>query len=279
MKISVLTPSFNSGKYLQRAIESVLAQKYDNFEHIIIDGGSADNTLSTLQNYRHLLYISEVDRGQSDAMNKAFSRSTGDIIVYLNADDEFTDGAFENILQAFRENPQADMIVGNLFVSDAEKKIKRITSDKYKDILRYWLDVFPNNPVSYFYKREVQTAIGKFPIDDHYAMDFWFLLKAYRRFNIVKTDATLGIFHSDGNNKTARIDTGLTLHTTVKRHLWKEDQLMIPYFYSKLFWGRLHLPKVLLMLFNLVKIAFISLNELSTFLIPLELGVVLCLFR
>ena len=72
MKISVLTPSYNSGKYLQRAIDSVLKQSYTNYEHIISDGGSTDDSVEIIKKHKDIIYVSEKDRGQSDAMNKAF---------------------------------------------------------------------------------------------------------------------------------------------------------------------------------------------------------------
>ncbi|MFC4210035.1 glycosyltransferase family 2 protein [Pedobacter lithocola] len=240
MQISVLTPSFNSGKYLRRAIDSVLIQNYANFEHIIIDGDSKDNTLSIIEEYSHLKFISEKDNGQSDAMNKAFRMSSGDIIVYLNADDEFLPNAFDNIVLAFQNNRDADMIVGNLIFKSANEELLRIPSSHYKDVLLYWLNLFPNNPVSYFYKRKVQERIGEFQVQDHYSMDIWFILKAYQKFKIVKIDAILGIFHSDGENKTTTVNLGQNLHNATKQHLFKYNPLYLPFFYFKLLLGRIY---------------------------------------
>ena len=101
MKISILTPSYNSGKYIERAIESVVDQGYDNWEHIIVDGGSTDGTAVILKKYPHLKWISEPDKGQSDAMNKAFEMSNGDIIGYLNADDWYELSIFSLIADVF----------------------------------------------------------------------------------------------------------------------------------------------------------------------------------
>lgn len=238
MKISVLTPSYNTGKYLDRAIQSVISQNYPNFEHIIVDGYSKDDTLSILKKYDHLKWVSESDSGQSDAMNKAFKMSTGDIIVYLNADDEFANGAFAEIIKAFEQFPEADMVVGNLIFSDLEGSTIKYPSSRYADLLLYWLDKLPANPVSYFYRRKVQIATGNFPLNNHYAMDIWFLLKAYQKFKIIKINAVLGTFHADGNNKTSNTDVGLNLHQTIKEHLKKNDPLRLPYFYFKLLLGK-----------------------------------------
>jgi glycosyltransferase involved in cell wall biosynthesis len=239
MKISILTPTLNSENYILRAINSVIAQNYDDYEHIIADGGSTDHTIDIIKEYSNIKYISEKDKGQSDAMNKAFKLSDGDVIVYLNADDEFLPGAFNNIVNAFKQNPNADMVVGNLLYKTETSEVKRVSSAKYKEIFQYWLNLFPNNPVSYFYKRKVQLAIGDFPLDNHYAMDMWFLLNAYKQFNIIKINETLGIFHSDGTNKTANSESGYHLHTVVKAHLFKHNPILIPYFYTKLYINKL----------------------------------------
>src|SRR5690554_2762648 len=113
MKISILTPSYNSGPYIEKCIKSVLNQDYKNYEHIIVDGGSTDETLELLDKYKHLIWISEKDNGQSDAMNKAFGMSTGDIIVYCNADDYFAENIFLHILNIFKQYPDTDIVVGN----------------------------------------------------------------------------------------------------------------------------------------------------------------------
>ena len=235
MKISVLTPSLNSGQYIQRAIESVLIQDYQNFEHIIVDGHSSDETSAIVQSYEHIKYISEKDKGQSDAMNKAYEMSSGEIIVYLNADDEFLPDAFKTAAKAFADNQTADMVIGDLiFKTNNESRLVK-PSPNYIDVLQYWKNLFPNNPVSYFYRRKVQEKIGKFPVDDHFSMDIWFLLKAYKNFKVVKINSVLGIFHSDGKNKTAVADLGNNLHRAVKNHLKKENPFLLPFFYFKLF--------------------------------------------
>lgn len=234
MKISVLTPSFNSKDYIERAIVSVLKQDYDNFEHIIMDAGSKDGTVDILKKYDHLNWVSEPDKGQSDAMNKAYKKSTGEIIVFLNADDEFEDGIFNLVIEKFKADPSADMVIGNLRFIWPHNTFIRYPSTKYKDVITYWENLFPQNPVSYFYKREVQEKVGEFPVDLHYTMDYWFLLKAYKFSKVIKVEEVFGNFYNYYDNKTAATENPrLNSHKTVKKYLWNEDRSMIPFFYTK----------------------------------------------
>jgi glycosyltransferase involved in cell wall biosynthesis len=205
MKISILTPSFNSGKYIERAIQSVVRQEYKNWEHIVVDGESSDNTIKVLKKYSHLHWVSESDQGQSDAMNKAFRMSSGDVIVYLNADDEFTKGSFYHVITEFNDS-KTDIVIGNLerVNENGDTKIIYPSLDIY-NILKYWPCTFPANPISYFYRRQVQEKIGFFPIDNHYTMDYWFLLRAYHQFNLKKIDIVLGKFHFSRENKSANV--------------------------------------------------------------------------
>lgn len=225
MKISVLTPSFNAGKYLERAIESVLQQGYSNFEHIVVDGLSTDNSVQVLQQYKHVKWVSEKDKGQSDAMNKAFQMATGDIILYLNADDDFEPGWFNYIGDFFKNNPDVDMLVGNLLTSsDKGLKLSSPSTSLY-EVLDYRKFNFPLNPVSYAYKPGLQKKIGPFPLDNHYTMDYWFLLRAYRIGRIKKVERTGGKFYFDGNNKSANGSIAINSLRKVR------DEFVRQYFY------------------------------------------------
>ena len=203
MKISILTPSFNSGKYIERAIQSVLNQDYDNWEHIIVDGRSTDETPKIVKKYSHLRWISEPDKGQSDAMNKAFSKSTGDIILCLNADDEVREDLFPYIIEQFQNHPEIDMVVGNLEVRHPEKTYVAISSTSLEDALRFGDYNFPLNPVAYAYRRSLQLKIGPFPVNNHYTMDYWFILRAFLFGRILKQEKVLGTFYFNGDNKSA----------------------------------------------------------------------------
>jgi glycosyltransferase involved in cell wall biosynthesis len=127
--ISVITPSLNQGVFIEDAILSVARQNYPNFEHIVVDGGSTDETLATLRRYPHLRWISEPDRGQSDAINKGFQMAGGDLVVWLNADDYYLPGAFAAIGRFAEANPSADVIYGDCVFVDRWGRLVRYKTE------------------------------------------------------------------------------------------------------------------------------------------------------
>lgn len=206
MKISIITPSYNSKGTIETAIKSVLSQDYKNFEHIIVDGASTDGTQDILKNYPHLIWISERDRGQVHAMNKAFHMSTGDIIVNLNADDQFLNGAFSSVVPFFLD--EIDMIVGKVLVrSETPSGIREWVNDPKIDFdsaIRHWEpDAFCVNPLGYFYRREVQLQVP-FLEESGAKHDLEFYIESVSRFRLKKIDAILGIFNHQFATQTAR---------------------------------------------------------------------------
>jgi glycosyltransferase involved in cell wall biosynthesis len=112
-RISIVTPSYNQGEYIAETVQSVIDQSYPNVEHIVIDGGSTDNTVTVLERFRDgLAYlVSEKDRGQSHALNKGFAKATGDILCWLNSDDQLAPGALYAVALAF-DSDMPDMVAG-----------------------------------------------------------------------------------------------------------------------------------------------------------------------
>lgn len=218
MKISVITPSYNSGDTIEKAIKSVLAQDYTNYEHIIVDGGSSDNTLDILKEYDHLKWVSEPDNGQVDALNKGFSMSTGDVIVYLNADDFFLEKAFSKVIPYLQSGEK--LVVGKVLVrTERADGIHEWTNDPQTDfasMLRHWVpNSFCVNPLGYFYLRELQEKIGGFNEDNDARHDLEFLLELSLLCSAKKINEVLGVFNHAFDTKTGR--------TQLKPSSWSLD--------------------------------------------------------
>ena len=138
-KISIVTPTFNGATTLRETIESVLAQDYKNWEHIVMDGGSTDGTLDILRSYPHLQWVSEKDEGHYHAMNKGVERASGEVVAILNADDCYREGALSKVAEAFGKHPDWDGLFGDIVYVDGEsKEIFRREEAVYDyDVLRF----------------------------------------------------------------------------------------------------------------------------------------------
>ena len=125
LKISIVTPSYNQGHFIEETIKSVLDQQYSNLEYIIIDGGSTDNSVEVIKKYaKHLTYwVSEPDRGQSHAINKGFHRATGECLTWLNSDDWYVNDALKVFADGLQSNPHFGMVVGAGTIVDANSRV------------------------------------------------------------------------------------------------------------------------------------------------------------
>lgn len=206
-KISIITATLNSEDTIERCIESVLAQNYDCFEHIIVDGGSTDKTLQILQQYSHIKYISEPDKGISDAFNKGFRLSTGEIIGYLNSDDYYLPNAFEKVTPYF--NNGSVFVIGKIEVIRNDNSIYINDAQfTFNEMLQHWkTQSFPVNPLGYFYLREIQKEAGGFNVKNKYSMDLEFLLKVSKNHKLTKiksSDKPLGVFTLNNKSTTKK---------------------------------------------------------------------------
>lgn len=183
LKISVITATFNSGKTLCDTIESVLRQSYPNIEHIIVDGGSKDDTIEIIKRYEaryesRLKWISEPDRGIYDAMNKGIAMATGDIIGILNSDDFYTSPDVVARLAEALESTDADAVYGDIhYVDDdnPDRCVRYYSSKKF----RRWkmrLGWMPAHP-SFYCKKSIYEKYGTFDISFKIGADFENLLQ------------------------------------------------------------------------------------------------------
>ncbi|MCP4762152.1 MAG: glycosyltransferase [archaeon] len=170
-KISILTPSYNQGEYIEVNIKSVLNQSYPNFEHIIIDGGSTDNTVEILKKYPHLKWVSESDEGQSDALNKGLAMSTGEIIGWINSDDYYEVDIFQDVCKAFQDN-SVQWVVGLLkkVYNDIDLILPReCTEITYKKLIE---DPDIVNQQCTFYRKSAIENVGGWKKELYMVMDY-----------------------------------------------------------------------------------------------------------
>jgi glycosyltransferase involved in cell wall biosynthesis len=182
--VSVVTPSFNQGAYVEETIRSVLLQGYPNLEYLVLDGGSKDGTLDVIRKYeKHLTYwVSEPDKGQSDAINKGFARCTGGLMNWLNSDDLLLPGALGVVAEAAFRDPEAGVYVGwTEHVDPAGKKLydRRSTVEEINNPLD-WVRNYFFQPSAYF-RREVWEQFGPLDVTLHYTMDVDFWIRASKR--------------------------------------------------------------------------------------------------
>ncbi|MHC1783416.1 MAG: glycosyltransferase family 2 protein [Anaerolineaceae bacterium] len=126
--VSIITPSHNQAQYLEATIQSVLDQDYPNLEYIIVDGGSTDGSQEIIKKYQNQLvwWISERDRGQADGINKGLARARGEFVAWLNSDDLYQPGAILEAVKALQQNPDVNLVFGNVAAIDAEGQITNL---------------------------------------------------------------------------------------------------------------------------------------------------------
>ena len=177
MKISIITISFNAKATIEKTLQSVANQLYKNIEHIIVDGGSKDNTLEICNSFPHVSkIISEPDKGVYDAFNKGLKLATGDIIGFLNADDVFfNENSVQEITKAFSEN-KTDIVYGNLdYINENGKVIRNWKSRPYEIglIKKAWMPAHP----TFYCKKEVYDRLGGYNYSFKIGGDFELCLR------------------------------------------------------------------------------------------------------
>jgi glycosyltransferase involved in cell wall biosynthesis len=220
-KISIITPSFNQGAFIEETIQSVLSQDYPNLEYMIIDGGSTDDTLDILYRYQdQLTWISEADRGQVDAINKGLKLASGEVLAYLNSDDLYLPGALRRVGTYFAEHPQADWLTGYCQNVDGDGRPIRGLIRAYKIFWLRWPSYRVLLVLNYiaqpatFWRRRVTEAIG--PLDEslNYTMEYqyWLRIGAEHRLHVLKED--LAVFRLHNQSKS-----GNTAHKQFEEEL------------------------------------------------------------
>ena len=187
-KLTVITPSFNQGRFIERTIRSVLDQGYPNLEYVIVDGGSTDESIEVIRRYEDRLswWVSEPDDGQSHAINKGLERTSGDVVAYLNSDDYFLPGAFERAVAGLERSERSWVAGGALDIEEGDPPTRlRVWRPKPPSYCegrirgrQWWMLVPWHVPQpSCFWRRELFERFGGFRLDMHYAFDAEFMLR------------------------------------------------------------------------------------------------------
>jgi glycosyltransferase involved in cell wall biosynthesis len=236
--ISIVTPSFNQARFLEHAMDSVVTQDYPHIEYIIIDAQSTDGSIAIIKKHEKSLkyWVSEPDSGQSEAINKGWRRSTGDILAWLNADDSYCPGAVNTVADIFIKNPETILVHGAANTYDQSGKDILFTS--------YPFDMDPYDMIascggvttqpSVFIKRSVLDEVGYLNPDLHYIMDWEYWIRIglhYGNHRFCKTNSILSNNRDWSGTKTNKgwneicEENRRVLHDIYERH--QDDEKLV----------------------------------------------------
>ncbi len=187
--VTIITPSFNQGRFLERTIVSVLEQDYPNLEYIIIDGGSTDNSLDIIKEYsnRLSLWISEKDTGQTDAINKGFTAAKGEIFAWINSDDTYNPGAVEQAVKFLVRTPEIGMVYGDLNFIDENDRVIGSFPAAQTDLQRLRRGYVHIPQPATFFRAACWKEVSPLDPSFFFAMDYdlWVRLARITRFKYV----------------------------------------------------------------------------------------------
>ena len=206
-RVSIVTPSFNQAEFIAETIDTVLSQDYPHIEYHVVDGGSTDGTLDILRGFGDRLeWISEPDHGQSDAINKGWRRTTGEIIAWLNADDLYRPGAVSKVVAFLASHPDVDMVYGDCDYLDAEGNV----GERYHarpadgvDLLCSPVTIVPQ-PAT-FLRRRVLDSVGYLDETLHNTLDLDYWVRVAARHRIAYLPECLAGFRLHAGSKTMRL--------------------------------------------------------------------------
>ena len=204
MKISVITPSYNQAKYLEKTILSVIGQNFSELEYIIIDGGSNDGSVEIIKKYEKYLayWVSERDAGQAAAINKGLKKATGALVGWINSDDYLAPGCLTEIDAAFKKDETLGIAYGDIrFIdeNDMQLRLYSLPGISYEELLNGNPDIAQQGS---FYKKSVLDKIGLLDESLRYVMDYDLWLRIGKVSRITYINAVLAYFRLHRASKT-----------------------------------------------------------------------------
>ena len=220
MKVSVITPSYNQGQFIQRTIESVLSQAGVDLEYFVFDGGSTDNTVEVLRKFgSQICWQSQTDKGQADAVNKGIQASTGEIIGWLNSDDIYYPGAIQRAVDYFAKHPDVDVIYGMADHIDINDKPFEAYPTREWDFIKLQSTCYLCQP-AVFFRRSVIERNGLLDVNLHYCMDYEYWLRlgaAGVQFGYLYEKLAGSRMYKDNKNLRDRLKVSHEINDMLKR--------------------------------------------------------------
>lgn len=206
--VSIITPSFNQAQFIEETIRSVLAQDYPYIEFIIVDGGSTDGSVAIIQKYAGQLawWVSEKDKGQTDALNKGFAHASGEVLAWLNSDDTYYPGAVSEAVAYLHAHPEVGMVYGDADLTDEEGKIIGKFASRQTDYKRLLRGSVHIPQATTFFRADLFHQIGPLDINMFFAFDynFWVQLAKVSRLQYLPRLWATFRLHVEG--KSVRFD-------------------------------------------------------------------------
>lgn len=201
--ITIITPSFNQGNYIEDTILSVLNQDYPNLEYIIIDGGSTDQTVDIIKKYsdRISYWVSGKDRGQSHAINKGFERATGEIINWINSDDQLMPGTLHKLAALFNADPELMMVHGRIEYFGETRPYYSVNLPAKDLDTRYISHICMPQPAT-FYRRQLLLEQGLLDESLHFSMDTDLFVRAGLHYKIRQSNEVFARFRLHAASKS-----------------------------------------------------------------------------
>ncbi|MFT4304754.1 MAG: glycosyltransferase [Candidatus Woesearchaeota archaeon] len=223
-KFSIITPVLNEEDVIKECILNVINQKFDNIEHIIIDGGSTDktkkNVFNLMKKYNHIKFYQKENSCHTNAINYGIKKSSGKIIGILNADDTYQKNTLHTIQKEFQKNPTIDAIFGNCQIKGNFKNVVLLNKPynlTYEYLLSH-IDInsFPINPCAYFYRKRIHRKIGFFNSSSNPSSDVDFVLRVVKQCSVKYIDKILGVYYRRNSSITVRSINANILSRNIK---------------------------------------------------------------
>ncbi len=240
-KISIVTISYNQGEFLKECLSSVVSQSYENYEHIVVDDGSTDNSRDIILSFKDKVIpiFGEKNTGAPDSLNKGFGIAKGEIFGYINSDDYLLKNTLSDVRNLFDKFSNYDVIYGNGYIVDRNSRFKKRMFSKEFSMNNYRLERSYICQQATFFRKKSYFSVGGFNIENNRSWDFEFFADMYKKeFKFKKVDNFLGAFRIHPGSLTGKIDRTVSIfhHKRMyKKYFNSEknylDHFLIAFFY------------------------------------------------